>query len=970
MKSVINRLKKVFLERGKGSEVDPGFKLLPDKPIKPDKQEDIRFGHKQIINTIFKLIRYTDPPLAIGLYGNWGTGKTTIVKSVEELVKQIGYQTLYFDVWKYEQDSLRRQFLIELDRKVFDSRLQYEALLNQSLSWPKKIDFRTYVKEISKNIVVRSLGIGTIVLLGLWGFFTLTESKPSVIFLSNAVFQLGLLGTIISFILKSFEVVHGTVREYRTDSAEGFEAHFKNAFEKKELKDKTLFVIIDNLDRVENSKVISVLSDIKTFLTGDDGEQKVVFLIPCDYESLRVRLSKLHGDDFDADEFFRKFFNLSIRIPKFIDIDLFNYIRDLLKETKVEEYQKNSELGGVIYASLKDNPREIKQFINSLTTQVLLARERQLQVVLDSIAFLAKLLVIRQKFPKLYLILEEESIRSLVTLDDEDLAKAFKRNLVFSGWSEDKIAEEIRRFEEFNGLTPGINVDTLDVFLTLRQSDEEKQIPEWKSYVLAAEEKEYNAATKIFSQIKKENNLAIFDQLLKDRVERVRMGSALINFVAITLQILGKNKEPLKEFFDAAANHFPYDIDFNRFYKEFDPQTIFKFWYSNISNTKRDRIVPPFIALLEIIIDGKTTALDQDYALSLLTVIAESPQIFQKYKKQIGNQISDHFFTYPYLLQFRSKRSRELFVLKDASGKFVDSIDLEDFENPAQLKEVLRFWNRLSLPTSAILNSFKKYRELVKATKPEDESEIKLELSKQFVQFSKNNASIVNKESDTSTYSLEISAIAASFGSFYDQMDETGKKQIISAIDYLSNWKMNSNRSVMDSKISNFIESSSDETLRAVSMRQLKDWTQKPTTVEAVLRRSQKNPIIFLEKKLYEVLSDDQNQIVVMGLINNGLSFLPTMEAINFNISDKEAMIVGIIQRIPALNTADLAKIMNALKELGIGSLSHRVDELKNRLIEQKSNHPAEREDFKKLLRQYKKDNIFNKGQLNDLGIE
>ena len=66
---------------------DKRFKILPDKPIEPDKKKDIRFGHNEITNTILQLIRHTTPPLTIGLYGSWGSGKTTIAKSVEDKIK-------------------------------------------------------------------------------------------------------------------------------------------------------------------------------------------------------------------------------------------------------------------------------------------------------------------------------------------------------------------------------------------------------------------------------------------------------------------------------------------------------------------------------------------------------------------------------------------------------------------------------------------------------------------------------------------------------------------------------------------------------------------------------------------------------------------------------------------------------------------------------------------------------------------
>ena len=37
---------------------DPGFYLLPDRPIAPDKEEDIRFGHKDLSKAIFKLLNF------------------------------------------------------------------------------------------------------------------------------------------------------------------------------------------------------------------------------------------------------------------------------------------------------------------------------------------------------------------------------------------------------------------------------------------------------------------------------------------------------------------------------------------------------------------------------------------------------------------------------------------------------------------------------------------------------------------------------------------------------------------------------------------------------------------------------------------------------------------------------------------------------------------------------------------------
>mgnify|MGYP001561004704 CR=1 FL=1 len=408
---------------------DPGFYLLPDRPISPDKEEDIRFGHQQLANAVFQLLKNAEPPFTIGLYGKWGVGKTTIASLVKKLACNDNFKCLFFDAWKYERDSLRRQFLIELDRQVFNKRLGYKEKLNQTLSKPEKITVWDYIKRVFSSVVPRTIGILTILLVLAFIASTFFNKNKDVSTILNLAFQLGLVGTLVSFILSSFEVIKGSTQLHRTDSAEGFEDHFIEAISESELRDKKLLVVVDNLDRVEDSKAVGILSDIKTFLSRDGNEYKTFFLIPCDDQALRSQLSAIYGEGFDTDEFLRKFFNLTIKIPKFIDLDLFNYVRDLLTASKVSEFQNDINLEGVIIYALRDNPREIKQFINSLIPQVLLARERKLDPILNNPAFLAKLLVIRQKFPILYEILEERSLRAQISLDTNEIIDLYKAEL-------------------------------------------------------------------------------------------------------------------------------------------------------------------------------------------------------------------------------------------------------------------------------------------------------------------------------------------------------------------------------------------------------------------------------------------------------------------------------------------------------------------------------------------------------------
>ena len=107
------------------------FNILTDQPF---SQEDLdRFGYAGIAKSLISIIKKARPPFTVGLYGQWGVGKSSICKLVEnEFQNSEEYEVFYFDTWKYERDSFRRQFLIELDNDIFKGTLEYQTKLNQS----------------------------------------------------------------------------------------------------------------------------------------------------------------------------------------------------------------------------------------------------------------------------------------------------------------------------------------------------------------------------------------------------------------------------------------------------------------------------------------------------------------------------------------------------------------------------------------------------------------------------------------------------------------------------------------------------------------------------------------------------------------------------------------------------------------------------------------------------------------------
>jgi predicted KAP-like P-loop ATPase len=64
-------------------------------------------------NAIVKMIKESIPKFSIGIYGEWGSGKTTLMKSIEEKLSQESNKdilTVWFNAWRYEREEPSQAF--------------------------------------------------------------------------------------------------------------------------------------------------------------------------------------------------------------------------------------------------------------------------------------------------------------------------------------------------------------------------------------------------------------------------------------------------------------------------------------------------------------------------------------------------------------------------------------------------------------------------------------------------------------------------------------------------------------------------------------------------------------------------------------------------------------------------------------------------------------------------------------------
>jgi DNA polymerase III delta prime subunit len=462
--------------------INRDFRFLSEKPLEVSEEKPLAFGHKDIVNTLSKIVKNSPESFTIGLYGDWGSGKSTIAGDLKKELGKENVPVAIFDVWKHEGDSLRRTFLTFLAKNLS------EDYPDEVFSNKFEIDERTYnAKTI--NTEIAALKKGSKLYVGIAGFFfsiffgfiflilhivfdftNAVEGTLAAIIATVSIIPIQLVFKIANQLIDNKKVT--TVADRFKDPHE-FEEEFKRILDKG-LKAKKLVIVFDNLDRVNGDKALEIMSTIKTFLDPIDKELKdkkdVLFIIPCDEKAIKRHIKKAlsYEDDGEyeryASEYLRKFFNTIIWIPEFYSSELENLASANLKATNIPELN-NFDVAALIVLVFDKNPRQIIQYVNILVANYLLLKERKIDGFdLDgNIPQLAKYLLLLQRFPDMVDLLRQGRIYDL---NDPN---------AFVGISVESVPA-FQEFRHFISITDHIPIASLDVFFKLRRSEFESQL--------------------------------------------------------------------------------------------------------------------------------------------------------------------------------------------------------------------------------------------------------------------------------------------------------------------------------------------------------------------------------------------------------------------------------------------------------------------------------------------------------------
>lgn len=388
-------------------------------------------------------------PITIGVFGDWGSGKSSVLQIVkEEFDKEDDKDSLciYFNGWTFEgYDDAKAALLNSILKELEDNKKISEEIKDTIKEKAKKlwrsIDWIRGAGMVMKNVALPAVSAYFTGGLSLLPFAVQKlvewEDNPEKIIekLKSEEGQ----ETFRAFIKGNKDADKSSTNalaEFRRDFADLLEAtNFKR-----------LVVIIDDLDRCSPERIIENLEAIKLFLN----VPKTAFIIGADPRIVKYAIEHKYKNNKEIEEdnnrividYLEKLIQLPYSLPRLSESEVETYISMLICKKEIcdtkfekvlDEFKKYrltnkysgfglsnfekileaEEFGKVkdnvitipslvplITNSLYGNPRQIKRFLNTYTIRKRLAEVASLQSFNDAV--LAKMMILEYSEPKLF----------------------------------------------------------------------------------------------------------------------------------------------------------------------------------------------------------------------------------------------------------------------------------------------------------------------------------------------------------------------------------------------------------------------------------------------------------------------------------------------------------------------------------------------------------------------------------------
>lgn len=420
----------------------------------PDKETNIdylNFGY--IVDLIVEIAMNRKlTPSTIGLYGDWGSGKSSLMKLAQDKIEELSKAKkkkedetpktlcIEFNGWLFEGYEDTKTSLCGTILDTLDDEQRFgPEVANKAKVLIKKIDFK---KLIGKGV---KFGVDYLLTGGIGALTDLTLSSVLNSLKNRA-------GTIDSKDIEEVLAKFKSEEKTRTEIKK-FRDDFKQLLE--DSKVENVVVFIDELDRCSPDTILDVFEAMRLFLFVEG----MSFVIGADERliqyAIKTKYKEVPGNNLDiGKEYLEKVIQYPITIPQLNQAEVNQYLACLLleptlnddefkkflavvhsiepdkeltmellgeKEKSISEKCKEDmalarQISSVLAPSINGNPRQCKRFLNTLSMRLSLAKARG--IALDK-NILAKLMLAEYFNPEFF--------KAITKPENRDFFKSYEK---------------------------------------------------------------------------------------------------------------------------------------------------------------------------------------------------------------------------------------------------------------------------------------------------------------------------------------------------------------------------------------------------------------------------------------------------------------------------------------------------------------------------------------------------------------
>ncbi|MGM8891542.1 KAP family P-loop NTPase fold protein [Psychrobacter sp. 1Y1] len=292
-------------------------------------------------------------PISIGIFGNWGAGKSSLLKLIETKLEddEQDYIVINFDAWLYQGfDDARASLLEVIATELLKASKEDETLFKKSKGLLNRVNgFRTLGLLAEGAALAFGVPTGGLIARSV---STIGEATNGVQSESEYVAGRALVGDVKNEFDKTIKPKES---ETPPEQIHAFRTEYEEILEE---LDKPVVIIIDNLDRCLPVNAIHTLEAIRLFLF----LKNTAFIIAADEEMIKSSVAEHFKGSTDRHQldYIDKLIQVPIRVPKAGVREIRSYLFMLyaieagIDSTKLNNLRQGLE--AALQQSWKDDP--------------------------------------------------------------------------------------------------------------------------------------------------------------------------------------------------------------------------------------------------------------------------------------------------------------------------------------------------------------------------------------------------------------------------------------------------------------------------------------------------------------------------------------------------------------------------------------------------------------------------------------